>query len=458
MSMPARQRASGCLAQAVLAIACALSLVMQAGCDQQTSRSAPAPAGEVLEISPELADMIQGLVISPALALDPTNRFFDDPDAAHFGQYLFFEQSFSSSGTTSCATCHQPSNRFTDGLPVAEAEGTGTRNTPSILNTAHYPWLNWDGSADTLWMQAMRPFEARHELNSTRTTIARRIGTHPDLRKGYEAVFGELPSSDLFAALPERAMPGMETWDELSPDLRELVDSVFVNVCKAIASYERQLVSTDSPFDRFARAATTGGLTEWAESGNPGFGPTELEGLRLFATDGDCIACHAGPHFSDFAFHSVRVAPTAGGSPTDPGRFEGLRSLLVSEMNAAGQHSDDTDSRRAQRLGYLQNPSSNWGRFRTPSLRNVEETAPYMHAGQFASLEEVLHHYSTFEGALPPDHHDAQEQLLRPLDLTDDEKAAILAFLKSLSDPTVSPELLEKPGSPVRDDEAKTGL
>ena len=300
--------------------------------------------------------------------------------------------------------------------------------------------------------------EAEHELISSRTTVARLIGTDPELRRGYEAVFGALPAIAVFEALPDSAMPGDHAWDRMSEVEKNLVDSVFVDACKAIAAYERQLVSIDAPFDRFARAATTGGLTEWARAGNPGFGELELEGFRLFATEMDCIACHAGPFFSDFAFHSVRVAPSGGGAPRDPGRFAGAQQVLGSPMNAAGGFSDDTDSSRAKRLAFLQNPSSNWGRFRTPSLRNVTETAPYMHAGQMQTREAVLRHYSTFEAALPPDHHDAQERLLRPLDLTDEEKRAILAFLRSLTDAQIDARLLEKPASPIRGTEAKTGL
>ena len=444
------------VAHVLIAFATAAAL---SGCERQDSAPVADDSDvDVLHVSDDVAEVLRGLDLPTNSATDSTNRFFANADAAHFGQYLFFEESFSASGTTSCATCHQPSRMFTDGLPVAQAEGTGTRNTPSILNTAHFPWLNWDGSADTLWMQAMRPFEAEHELDSTRTTIAKLMGTREDLRLGYESVFGALPDSGVFNRLPDRAMPGMAAWDEMSEAQRELVDGVFVNICKAIASYERILVSRDAPFDRFARAVSTGGLADWATAGNPGFGETELEGFRLFATEMDCIACHAGPYFSDFAFHSVRVPPRGGGAPVDAARFEGLNALITSPMNAAGPHSDDRQSSRARRIDFLQNPSSNWGRFRTPSLRNVDLTPPYMHAGQFDTLDAVLHHYSTFDGALPPDHHDAQERLLRPLDLSDEEKAAIIAFLRSLSAPPPAPELLEKPASAISGGKAKTGL
>jgi len=102
--------------------------------------------------------------------------------------------------------------------------------------------------------------------------------------------------------------------------------------------------------------------------------------------------------------------------------------------------------------------SESWGKFRTPSLRNVALTAPYMHAGQFPDLDRVLDHYSTFEGALPPDHHDAGNLLLRPLDLNDQQKSDLLAFLISLTDTALPPDLLKQPTSPLPvGEQAKTG-
>ncbi len=452
------------ISAALVSAALATSAFVLLSCENQSSSSA-SPAAPPLAVSPETARLILSLSPTPTTPSDPTNRVSSDLRAAHFGRFLFFDTSLSGNGALSCATCHQPDRAFTDGLPVADAAAIGTRNTPSILNAAHYPWLNWDGSADTLWMQAARPFEAAHELDSTRTTVVKAIALEPNRRAAYEAIFGQLPPASRFATMPDRATPVSETgspeqlaWLAMSEPDRALVTEIFVNVCKAIAAYEHRLTSRNSPFDRFASAVATGDLQEWANQGNPGFGEAELEGFKLFSGRADCIACHAGPFFSDFAFHSVRVAPTSGPPQTDAGRFDGLATLTSSDLNAAGPYSDDVNAPRARRLEFMTNQSTNWGRFRTPSLRNVALTAPYMHAGQFETLDRVLDHYSTFEGALPPDHHDAQEQLLRPLSLSPEERVAILAFLHALTDTTLDSELRSPPDSPLPpSDQAKTG-
>lgn len=444
-----------------------LFLSTLSACERENPPSAehPEPA-RLLSVDPVLASLLTSLSPVPPAPQDPTNRFADDPAAAHFGQFLFFDTALSASSTMSCATCHTPQLAFTDGLAIAEAAQVGTRNTPAIWNTAHYPWLNWDGSADTLWAQATRPFEADHELASTRTTIARAIATDPQRRAAYEAIFEPLPDPTFFESLPARAMPRPNepqhpdaiAWAAMSSEQQQTVTRIFINCCKAIAAYQRLLVSADSPFDRFAAAVRTDSLADWAAKGNPGFGEPELAGLDLFTGGADCLACHAGPLFSDFAFHSIRVAPTSGGSPTDAARFEGVNALFQSEFNSAGPHSDDPAAPIARRLEFLANPSTNWGRFKTPSLRNVALTAPYMHAGQFETLDRVLDHYSTFENALPPDHHTVQEGLLRPLQLTEAQRQNLVAFLHALTDISIDPRLLEQPNSPLPPSEkAKTG-
>ncbi|MFI4855992.1 MAG: cytochrome-c peroxidase [Phycisphaerales bacterium JB065] len=465
MSRPARtRRTTGARLIPVILASASVALI---SCKEQPAPrpATDAPAPTPLTVSAETASLILSLSPPPLPPADPTNRLSSDPRAAHFGRFLFFDSALSGSANMNCATCHKPELAFTDGLPVAEGAAVGTRNTPSILNAAHFPWLNWDGSADTLWMQAARPLEAAHELNSTRTTLAKAIALDPDRRAAYEAIFGELPPASRFKSMPDRATPSAEAdsperraWQTMSEPDQDLATQVFVNICKAIAAYEHRLTSRNSPFDRFASAVATGDLQEWANQGNPGFGQTELAGFELFAGEADCIACHAGPFFSDFAFHSVRVAPTAGPPQIDPGRFDGLGTVMTNPLNSAGPHSDDPQSSRAQRLTYLTNPGTNWGRFRTPSLRNVAVTAPYMHAGQFESLDRVLDHYSTFKDALPPDHHDAQERLLRPLNLSPDQRTAIIAFLHALTDIPSDPNLGTPPDSPIPPpDQAKTG-
>ncbi|RMF74768.1 MAG: cytochrome-c peroxidase [Planctomycetota bacterium] len=393
--------------------------------------------------------ILQHSPLPPAPA-DPTNRVADDPAAAHFGQYLFFDPRFSANGKVSCATCHDPANGFSDGLPLSNGIATAKRNAPTLWNVAYNRWYFWDGRADTLWMQALFPMENPAEMGSTRTTIARAIHADPRLRSAYESLFGDLPDMSNPARFPPRARPTNEpehigenhAWQAMSPDDREAVNRVFVNVAKAIAAYERKLISRNSPFDRFAA-----GLRESDPTKLAALSPDAQAGLRLFIGRGKCRFCHSGPNFTDGEFHNVRVPPADGGAPTDPGRYAGIPQLKADPFNSRGPYSDAPNGSKAELLEFLTNNPENWGAFKTPSLRNVTRTAPYMHAGQFPSLDRVLHHYSTFDGALSLGHH-AQETILRPLRLTPQEHRQLRAFLESLTDESIDPALLRAPAAP----------
>jgi len=444
----------------VLAI---IAFSLSAACKQQAeaprNRQPEEAQPRTLRLAPETAFTLRTLSPIPQLPRDPTNRFADDPAAAHFGQFLFFDTALSGTGAISCATCHRPQRAFTDGLAIAIANEIGNRNTPSLINAAFYPWLNWDGSADTTWSQALGPLEAEHELGSTRTTIAKLIGTDQARRAAYEAIFGPLPDPAFFHSLPDRATPAASqsdladsfAWNDLTDDERHHINTIFVNIGKSIGAYQRKLIAADSAFDRFASTVHEQPDGEWIGLSVSGFDEIQLRGLELFAGDAGCIACHTGPFFTDFSFHSVRVPPIAGGAPTDPGRYGGLITLLSSPFNSAGEFSDDPQSGLAQRLEYMRLDSENWGLFRTPSLRNVAMTAPYMHSGQFESLERVIVHYSTFEDALPPDHHTLQNRLLQPLRLSRQQISELVAFLESLTDVKLRPDLLQQPESPISD-------
>jgi len=283
----------------------AVALIFATGCEDQPVQPEPAPriSGRLLSVAPETASILGTLSPAPSLPQDPTNRYADHPLAAHFGQFLFFDTALSAGGDMSCATCHKPDRSFTDGLPVAIAAAAGTRNTPSIINAAHFAWLNWDGSADTLWGQAARPFEADHELGSTRTAIAKVIGTDAERRDAYETIFGKLPPREYFEALPAHAMPAAgtephphsESWESMSLEQRKTVNTIFINVCKSIAAYQRQILATDAPFDLFAASLSTQDRQRWVAQTNPGFNEPELRGLDLFVNEAGCIACQAGP-------------------------------------------------------------------------------------------------------------------------------------------------------------------
>ena len=383
----------------------------------------------------------------PPLPPDPTNAVADDPRAARLGHFLFFDARLSGDGSRSCASCHVPEKSFADGLPVSEGAGAGTRNTPSLWNVAWQRWYFWDGRADSLWAQALKPLEHGSELASNRMRIARLATTDRELARAYERVFGPPPDLSDRARFPDDARPMSATpdhaharaWAAMREEDRATVERVFANVGKAIAAFERRLVAADSPFDRWVAALRAG--DEEAERAYP---EAARRGAALFVGKARCRQCHAGPAFTDDEFHDVGVPPRAGEQPFDAGRHTGLAELLADPFNAAGALSDDRRGERAAELARLVRSNESWGQFKTPSLRNVAASAPYMHQGQYATLERVLEHYSTMKDAVGGGHHG--ETVLKPLELTPAEIDDLAAFLGSLTDEGA----LERLGPPPR--------
>jgi cytochrome c peroxidase len=369
-----------------------------------------APADEVVRFTEaEVRRLLQHSPL-PDPPADETNAKADDPQAARLGRALFFEPRLSGSGRLSCSSCHQPARSWTDGLPLAHGAGTGRRHTPSLWNVAYNRWLFWDGRADSLWSQALHPIESAQEMAGSREAAARLLHDDATLRRAYEAAFGPLPA-------------GTD---------RSQVTRVFVNLGKALAAFERTLVSRRAPFDAFADALRTGDL-----AGQAVLGPAAQRGARLFVGRANCRACHAGPTFSDGEFHDIGLAPA---SPADAGRLEGIDHVRASEFGAAGEWSDGRDGPRARNVRFLARAPHAQGQFKTPTLRNVALTAPYMHDGRLGSLADVLAHYSALPGPGPAAAH--HETVLSPLALTPGETADLIAFLESLSDTAVDPELL----------------
>jgi cytochrome c peroxidase len=367
-----------------LVIPCAIALAVAAG-----SGIDAATRGRLLKLGP-----------LPPLPPDPTNRWSDDPKAAELGLWLFHEPRLSRDGEVSCATCHQPELGFADGRAIAKGLGTGRRHTQSLLNAGHQRWLTWDGRADSLWSQALHPFESPLEMGLSRGEVIERIRAIDPLRSRYEAVFGALPAAD---------------------DTKG-IEIAFGRIGKAIAAFERRLVTGPAPMDRWLD-----GLRAGSESPVAGFGADAIRGARLFVGKADCVRCHAGPLLSDGEFHLIGVPTKDGGPPTDRGRLEGIERLRMDPYNAAGPHSDDPSGARARWTAATQPDPESWGRFRTPSLRSATASPPFMHQGQLASLQDVVRFYDTLEGATSLDHH--SERLLEPLGLTEQERADLVAFL-----------------------------
>ncbi len=370
----------------------------------------PAPSPPVDRPSVELVAALDALTIQRILrhgplgapAPDPTNRVATSLEAAHLGQRLFYDPRLSLDGFHSCASCHMPTRGFADGLDLPVPVGSSDRHVPSVLNAAHQRWFFWDGRADSLWSQALAVISNPKELGVGRPGLARLVTHDAIYRAEYRAAFGEDPSD--------------APTDE---------DRTAVNAAKAIAAYEAQLESGDSAFDQFAGALAANDLDAAAT-----YPSDALRGLLLFVGRANCRSCHAGPNFSDGEFHSIGMAPRGGGKPSHPGRMRGIEILRADPFRGSGPWSDAPTSEHAREVDALVQSSEQWGQVRTPSLRNVARTAPYMSEGQKATLREILEYYSTLEGAVTVAHHG--EQVLKPLALSEGDMTDLEAFLRSL--------------------------
>jgi cytochrome c peroxidase len=369
---------------------------------------AASPWADPVPVPPEVRDRLLRLGPMPTVPADPTNRVADDAAAADLGRWLFFDTGLSANGQVSCATCHQPDAGFADGRRLARGIGIGARHSQSLLDAAHQRWFTWDGRADSLWSQALHPFENPPEMGLSRLGVIDRVRREPELRERYEAVFGTLPPEQAFGRGCDSAC-----------------DTAFANIGKAIAAYERRIVTGPSAFDRWLERLRVGDAAPIE-----GFGPAEIRGAVLFAGRADCIRCHSGPLLSDGEFHLIGVPEPDGGLPRDRGRLEGIERLRKDPFNAAGAHSDDPSGPKAAVTRATRHDPEAWGRMRTPSLRHAAITPPYMHQGQLATLEAVVRFYSTLEGATALDHH--AESLLEPLELTDQQSQDLVAFLRAV--------------------------
>lgn len=380
----------------------------------------------------EIAALMQFQQVPPPA--DPSNRWADNEQAARFGQKLFFSTAFSSNGQVGCVTCHQATLGLSDGRARSIGLAEVARHAPSLWNSAYQRWLFWDGRADSLWSQALQPFENPLEMGLNRVRVLRVLSQTPALAKDYQNVFGPLLNGVDLDRLPADAMPMPNqpdhpwsvAWVSMTDKDQKTINEAFVNLGKALAAYERRLQAPPSPFDSFLAAVAEKKADD----------PTHLSaatrrGARLFMGKARCVLCHAGPQFSDGAFHNTGVPNRDGSFPKDAGRYEGVRRLLADPFNRAGDYSDDRNHEQAQALRYLKRQSSWWGQFKTPTLRQVALHPPYMHAGQHQDLVEVVRFYNTLADRVQNGHH--VDPLLVPLALSSKEEADLVSFLESLS-------------------------
>ncbi len=373
----------------------------------------------------------------PPVPSDPTNRVVSDPRAVKLGHALFFEPQLSIDGGIACASCHKPDLGFADNNVLAEGEGTTTRNAPSIVGAAYNPLQYWDGRADSLWSQALAPLEAAAEHGTNRLHVLNVVATRYRLQ--YEGIFGQLPA----AILEPQPLEPMESsavqmvWQGYSPAQQLEINTAFANVGKAIAAFETQLKPGSSRFDAYASTILENG----DPSGLLTLNQDETAGLALFIGKAGCVGCHSGPRLTDYAFHNTAVPINTDLKLADEGRAAGLTRWFDNEFNCLSSF-NDAPNRCApfdfNRIAQLR--VEGLGAFKTPSLRNLNQTAPYMHAGQFATLKQVVQHYNLAPTAM------IGSSELKPLGLTEREVTQLVAFLETLkSAPNAPLELLSAP-------------
>ena len=338
------------------------------------------------------------LAAEAPLGLPPVPVPADNPQSAEktaLGKQLFEDKRFSGDGTVSCATCHDPAKAFTDALPVAEGIGKqkGSRNSPTVVNAAYYESQFWDGRRPSLEEQAKDPFinPIEQGLKNHEQLLAV-IRADPAYVPQFKKVFGVEGS-------------------------RITID----HVVKAIGAFERTVIAGDSPFDRYLFGGDKSAMSEAA-----------VRGLNLYRTKARCQECHAigqtSAIFTDNKFHNVGVG------------FKRIESRVVQlaaafrKAKQAGMEIDksvltDLDISELGRFAVTLRPSD-IGSFKSSSLRNIAVTSPYMHNGSIKTLEEVVELYNKGGEKNP-----FLDSGIRPLNLTDQEKADLVEFLRALTSP-----------------------
>jgi cytochrome c peroxidase len=371
--------------------------------------------------SPEELAILRSLWIgSLEKPADPSNRFADNEQAAALGKALFFDQRLSSNGRIACASCHSPTTGFTDARALGQGVGTGARRTMPIQPALYVTWQFWDGRADSLWAQALGPVENPVEHGFSRMEVVRLLATQ--YRRPYEALFGPLPSFDDRRRFPTRASPlgdlaAQSAWTAMRETDQDFVDRAFANFGKAIAAYERTLELQPTRFDDYV-------------AGLDGHGPAlqltgdEVAGLRLFTGKGQCLQCHNGPLFTHGGFANTGVPE--GRAVGDLGRSDGVRTALADPFNCRGPYSDAEPGQCEELEFTVQDDATQIRAYKVPSLRGAAQRPPYMHAGQFASLDQVLSHYARAPAA------PAGRSEIRPVTFTGDERRQLIAFLRTL--------------------------
>lgn len=359
----------------------------------------------------------------PPLPADPSNRVADDSAAAELGHRLYFDTRLSSNGQVACATCHKPELMFTDGLALAVGVDIGPMHTPSLVGLAYSPWFYWDGRKDSQWAQALAPLEAKHEHATDRVQLLHLVTNDSVYRDMYEDLFGTL---SLSAVLPETGTPDGDAqqqanWNTLDSKTQTEISRFFANLGKTIAAYERKIMPGRTRFDDYVSQIVAGSADDTLLNN------AEQDGLALFIGKGQCVTCHNGPLFTNHEFHNTGVLAVGGTMPT-MGRYDGIRISREDPFNCLGKFSDASTAECTE-LRFARDANDLVGALKTPTLRNISLTAPYMHGGQLKNLTQVVDHYNDAPSSMLS-HNEAKPLGLRPV-----ERTQLEDFLMTLSAP-----------------------
>ena len=294
-------------------------------------------------------------------------------EKVELGKKLFFDRRLSGDGTMSCATCHDPEQAFTDGLDISLSYPTtrNWRNSPTLINVAFRKYLFHDGRVRTLEDQALFPMMSAFEMNQNLDFLEEEIRVVPEYAEAFRKVFG-----------------GDVTRERIS---------------MAIAAFERTLVSLDSPLDNYLKGDEAA-LSEDAK-----------RGLAVFKGKGKCADCHYGVSLSDDKFHALHL-------PENPELLNDPRITATRSFVAKVYHYKDYRNLTEDPGRYLITKNGkDWKAFRTPTLREVSRTAPYMHNGVFKTIDEVIEFFDQGGGK--------GNKALKPLGLSDEEKRYLKVVL-----------------------------
>jgi len=421
-----------------------------------------ASANKSDDFSPQEWSIIKSLSPLPALPVDTTNKYRDSAAAARLGQKLFFDPriagpiqtgtpaqgqlgAIGEAGKIACRNCHMPESKWLfdirskTGGPIPNATALGsqwmTRNVSSVVNTVFYirpgsgaHWRENDGFSDSEWFDAQSEPEGAQVQNGSRLQMAHVIFEH--YRADYNKAFPEWPLDPALAdhkRFPATGSPTADApnWNHLNATDKEIVNRILVNYGKAIEAYLRKLVSRNAPFDRFV-AGNRNAISRDAR-----------QGLKLFIGKAGCIRCHNTPNFSDDDFHVIGLqidktrSPFADPSETGRAANQDLickPSVADGDFSVNGHFSDGPATKRNGDFCKQTIPPGLW---RTKSLRQIAETAPYFRDGQAATLDDVIEFYD--RGGDPEGTFLGGPKEIKPLHLSAEEKNQLKAFLKTLT-------------------------